>query len=279
MSSSLSPHPPLGPLSVVNVVSTGLKLYRADLKQYWGLSLKAHLWVLVPVYGWAKFSAISALISRLAFCELVSQPESVTAAQNRVNSKLWSFLIAAILVALILAAASIGLYIAVIVVTLPLAAVGFGIGQNPFAIAVLTLLGVVFFMAFLAALVWIYSRYVITELPLAIEENVRATSAIRRSWNLTKGFALRVQGTVLLAALISILLTLPIQIAAWWTQSLLQIETTPEPLSTLLSVLLIALSLASSSIIMPYWQAIKAVLYYDLRSRREGLDLQLPDRF
>lgn len=26
---------------------------------------------------------------------------------------------------------------------------------------------------------------------------------------------------------------------------------------------------------MPFWQALKAVLYFDLRSRREGLGLQL----
>jgi hypothetical protein len=28
---------------------------------------------------------------------------------------------------------------------------------------------------------------------------------------------------------------------------------------------------------MPFWQAIKAVIYYDLRSRREGLGLQVRD--
>jgi hypothetical protein len=29
--------------------------------------------------------------------------------------------------------------------------------------------------------------------------------------------------------------------------------------------------------VMPFWQSIKAVIYYDLRSRREGLGLQLRD--
>jgi hypothetical protein len=28
-------------------------------------------------------------------------------------------------------------------------------------------------------------------------------------------------------------------------------------------------------LILPFWQTIKAVLYFDLRSRREGLGLQL----
>ena len=33
------------------------------------------------------------------------------------------------------------------------------------------------------------------------------------------------------------------------------------------------LGLASELFIMPFWQVIKAVIYYDLRNRREGSDL------
>jgi hypothetical protein len=33
-----------------------------------------------------------------------------------------------------------------------------------------------------------------------------------------------------------------------------------------------------SIVILPLWQIIKAVIYYDLRGRREGLGLQLRDR-
>jgi hypothetical protein len=43
---------------------------------------------------------------------------------------------------------------------------------------------------------------------------------------------------------------------------------------------LMMLSLLLNAITMPFWQATKAALYYSLRSRREGFDLQLrsPDR-
>lgn len=30
-------------------------------------------------------------------------------------------------------------------------------------------------------------------------------------------------------------------------------------------------------LILPFWQTVKAVVYYDLRSRHEGLGLQLRD--
>jgi hypothetical protein len=37
------------------------------------------------------------------------------------------------------------------------------------------------------------------------------------------------------------------------------------------------ISLLGGMFVMPFWQSMKAVLYYDLRSRHEGLGLQLRD--
>lgn len=34
---------------------------------------------------------------------------------------------------------------------------------------------------------------------------------------------------------------------------------------------------AVHTLVFPIWQTVKAVVYYDLRSRHEGLDLQLRD--
>lgn len=277
MSQTLGSNDPIRPLSIGNVVSAGLRLYRSHLKQYFGLSVKAYLWILIPIYGWAKFLMISALISRLAFSELVNQPESTSTAQSQVNPKLWSFLVAAILVGLILLGATIGLYILASILAALLISLGIGIGPSPASIAVLSLIGFVIFLALVAAFIWIYSRYLVTELSLAIEENISATTAIRRSWNLTKGFVLRIQGVVLVATLVSILVTLPIQVAAQLISFRLQ-DSPSDPLTLLLFLLFIGLSLSSGAIVMPYWQAIKAVLYYDLLSRREGLGLQLRDR-
>ncbi|WP_287239347.1 MULTISPECIES: hypothetical protein [unclassified Okeania] len=36
-----------------------------------------------------------------------------------------------------------------------------------------------------------------------------------------------------------------------------------------------AIGLLGNVFLLPFWQAIKAVVYYDLRTRREGIDLQL----
>ena len=85
------------PLNIANVISAGMRLYRSHLKKYFLIALKAYVWLLVPIYGWVKFYALSALISRLSFGELVNQPESVSEGERFVNSRLWEFFVNMIL--------------------------------------------------------------------------------------------------------------------------------------------------------------------------------------
>lgn len=54
----------------------------------------------------------------------------------------------------------------------------------------------------------------------------------------------------------------------------------PQDSSAFDVILLLAtlpLALLSNSLIAPFWQTLKAVVYYDIRSRREGIDLQIRD--
>ena len=117
-----------GPLSVGNVVSASLRIYRDRFKLYYGLAFSAYPWVLIPVYGWAKFSATLGVISRLAFSEVSERPETVSDAQRSVQPRMWTFLAAGFLVALILMAVLIGGIVAFSVFTTVLATI---IGQQP----------------------------------------------------------------------------------------------------------------------------------------------------
>ena len=86
------------PLNIGNVISAAFRLYRSHLKQYLGISFEAILWALIPIYGWAKLSSLNALISRLAFGELVNQPEPLNNARNEIKPNLWIFFLTQILV-------------------------------------------------------------------------------------------------------------------------------------------------------------------------------------
>ena len=271
---------PLKPLSVGNVVSAGLRLYRDHFKLYLGIAFRACLWALLPIYGWAKFSANSALISRLAFRELSERPETVTQARRHINPRMWSFFFAGILVILIFWGAMIGLSVlfGIVASVLPIQAMvmGFLFNPDPVKIGIFLLLALVIGIALMFGYIWLYSRLSIVELPLAIENNVDATSTIGRSWLLTKGFVLRLVGIFFVAYIITIPIAAIVQVVSWIVQVVFAAILSDSGFFGWLYFLLnLALFLGGLAFPIPFWQAIKAVIYYDLRSRREGMDLQL----
>jgi hypothetical protein len=264
-----------GPLSVGNVVSASLRIYRDHFKSYFGLAFVANLWLLVPIYGWAKYSAISALISRLAFGEVREKPETVSDARREVNPRMWRLWWAGILTFLIFFGVSLVFWIAIAIVTGGAAAI---FGQNSPIVAVL--LVVVAVIAFFIICIRLLSRLLIVELPLAIENNIGASSAIARSWELTKGSVGRIQWIVLVAILVSLPITIFVQILATIIQVFLsRVLGAESNIYYLVSYLLtLPLTFCSSALLTPFWQAIRAIIYYDLRSRKEGLGLQIRKR-
>ena len=263
-----------GPLSVGNVVSASLRIYRDHFKSYFGLAFVANLWLLVPIYGWAKYSAISALISRLAFGEVREKPETVSDARREVNPRMWSLLWAGILIYLIFFGVCL---VGAIAIAILAGGAGAIFGQNYVIIGALV---VVAFIALLIICIRLLSRLLIVELPLAIENNIGASSAISRSWELTKGSVGRIQWIVLVAILVSLPITIGVQILATIIQFFLsRVLGAESAIYYLVSYLLtLPLSFGSSALLTPFWQAIRAIVYYDLRSRKEGLGLQIRDK-
>ncbi|HYX14665.1 MAG TPA: hypothetical protein VE944_09910 [Nostoc sp.] len=272
MSESFGSPGQIQPLSIGNVVSAAVRLYRSHLKTYLNLAAIAHLWILVPIYGWAKYAAISGLISRLAFGELIYQPESVQAARSHVNPRLWSFLRVGFQIGISLLVIYFGLAIVGGIVGGLLGVVLGGILGVSTGIAV-TIMGVIVtVIIMLLALTWFYSRWIVAEVPLAVEENINGGESVARSWELTKGSVFRIQGIVLVAFIV----TLPLLFVLNYIPSLFLIGL--ERGSAIYSIVYLISwigSLIGATLVMPFWQAIKAVLYLDLRSRREGLGLQL----
>lgn len=275
MSQNLNPGSPIAPLNIGNVVSAGVRLYSSNLRTYLKLALFAHLWVLVPIYGLAKYVAISGLISRLAFGELISKPESVGIARSAINPRLWSFLRVAFQVGISLILVYLGLAILggilMIIIGGILAVI---LGRAGVAIA--TTLGIILLVIILiVGLTWYYSRWVIAEVPLAVEERINGGESVARSWELTKASVLRILGIVITAFAV----TLPIVALFNYLPQifLIRVEQGSNIYWTIYFISALT-SLAGGVLVMPFWQSLKAVLYYDLRNRREGLGLQLRDR-
>jgi hypothetical protein len=289
---------PLRPLSIGNVVSTGLVLYRSNLKTYFGIALQAYLWIVLPLillgvasglfiasrqYPWGlftislllllagigKYLTNSALISRLAYQELIGQPESESTARQYIDPKIWKFWTISI---------SVGLQLVLIYL---IVAIAFGIIAGVAIFAFRTILGpvltgflttTVIVLGVMIILSWYFARWMIAEVPLAIEGNITANDSIKRSWDLTQNSALRVQGIVLVAFLV----TIPITALTNYAPQILFARAIPG--STLFwtgTAISFIFSLIGSVLVLPLWQTIKSAIYYDLRTRREGLDIQL----
>lgn len=101
---------------------------------------------------------------------------------------------------------------------------------------------------------------------VVVVEDVRGTSAVSRSWNLTAGHAWRVLGTLILAGIISFVGTAIIQIPTELAATLLGSDAWP------ISALGTALA---SVLITPFSLLIVVLLYFDLRVRKEGYDIEV----
>ena len=280
MSLNLGSPSPIQPLSLGNVVSAGMRLYRFHLKSYLKLAFNAYAWIFVPIYGWAKCGAILALISRLAFGELVEQPESVEQGRRIVNSRMWQFFIMGLLMFGISMGLIIPFSIFIGIVTFFLAgSIAAGVTLSPTIILAVSLLTLILIPVSLVAFLWVQARFFVVEVPLAIEDNIDGTSTIGRSWELTKGHAWRIVAILFVGYLITIPIQIPFTILSTVVQaalaSLAQENSGYAFLSQFLSLII---GLISAALVVPFWQSIKAVVYYDLRSRREGMGLKLRDR-
>ncbi|MDZ8140445.1 MAG: hypothetical protein RM049_35000 [Nostoc sp. DedQUE04] len=278
--------------NIGNIVSLASYLYRSNFKKFSRLSLFAHLWLIVPIYGWAKFYAFAGLISRLAFSEISGQPESSKAAKIQIKKRFWQFLLTAILVILICLLQTFIFYIGISII----AGIIYGIlarifgtisqpitQANPFDNTIFRIIIISIAISIYFSPLWFYLRFFITDLPLAIEDDINFIGAIKRSRQLTKGLTWRIIAIIF----ISFVITLPIQILGWLIYSkgfniliqlislLLSGDWANENKMFISTLLLIILNLITSIILMPFWQSIKSLVYYDIICRREGFDLKI----
>ena len=105
--------------------------------------------------------------------------------------------------------------------------------------------------------------------PVMIAEGERGTNALRRSFRLVRGRWWQVLGALALAfmfqAFVGLVLGIPLGflMATWDSNSVAAL------------VLTTVVSVASSVITTPFMSAVLVLIYFDLRVRKEGFDLQL----
>ena len=80
------------PPKISSIIRPAWNIYRTNFKSYYSLALIGSFWMLIPIYGWAKYTTMMGLLTRLAYGELIGNPESVAEAKQNIKPKMWSFL-------------------------------------------------------------------------------------------------------------------------------------------------------------------------------------------
>lgn len=252
------------------------------------------LLVIAGFLGWllfciAKYQAMSAAIARLAFHDLLNAPHQVKEAIRYTSSRMWGFWLIGLSIGLIFAAVVTGLYVVLTIVIVIFAVVGGGAtalqgasspGDPAFIASMIAIFGFGILVAGIPAitfLLWLFSRLLISEVPHAIDPEITATGSLGRGWDLTDKSGWRI--VTMMMVVITILF--PLQFVQQTIGLLLQgvsVVADPEQSSGIFVIAILAgyaISLSINLLILPLWQSTKAVLYYDLRSRREGMGLEL----
>jgi hypothetical protein len=233
----------------------------------------------VALYCLARYSTDRAVIARLAYQELIDRPETIATATQALIPRSWGFLRLAWLLGLciflvafigyILLAIGIGACFGIIA--------GLNLTSNPVAIGLGVIVSIGLFVLFIFTIVRYYSYWFIAELPLAIEASNSAGFSMRRSKELSRNMVRRVQGIIAIALLItmpiSVLGNAPSLIGQFMATPTLSPDRATQSMGNMLVYGGFFVGVVSELIVAPFWQAIKAVIYYDLRNRREGSDL------
>ncbi len=256
-------------LHVGNVISASLRIDRDRFQLYYGLALKAFLWAFIPIYGWANCLSLLALISHLAFCEAIERPEAIVDARPQIESKKWDFL--RVLCLTILAIASL-LFISIAIAFTLAIFLKNTLSNNFLFLFLFTLVNLlVFIFCFLRIISYLF----LTQSIILFEKKINSFSAIRKSCNSTNTFISKIQGIVLAYFFLS-LPSFPTIYVIYGAIQLLGtfalIDANNLPIISLL--ILLPITLASFALILPLWQIVQAITYYDLQARFQELNLK-----
>ena len=285
------------PLNIGNTINTAFRLYRDRFQTYVFFAVRACLWSLLPlilqlilsqllyqtitpeqgsdiglrlflfpiqIFSAAKSLFNNAVISRLAFQDIIYQPETAGQAEKKVKPKMWRLWWMQVLIFLLGAAI-------ILPITLSLVLVSFIPILGVLLILLASFCLPVFFL-------WLSARICIAELPLVIEDNLGSWQAIKRGWHLTKNSAWRIVGVIFIASLLIIpvyILSVALASIPFWFNSSEDWQTLAEnPLffrqMAMFSYGLTTIFLLLNILLVPFWQSLNSVIYNHVLDQKKN---------
>jgi hypothetical protein len=242
------------------------------------------VWLFLLIWCMAKSLRNLGLICRLAYYELAGQPETPQHAAKQLRT-CWWFLLMQFLVGLVLQAVSFVLQIGVLIIggVLGLLSNTFSAGTSKEVLDLL--LNLLTILGFITIYFWFYIKLFVPEVALSVEPKTDGVSALGRSWQLSNGSSMRAIAALSIATFLTaplyilslIPLVIGIGVGSTWFSGGNDNPALVAVLIGLLFLVLILFFLIINLFVLPFWQTLKAVLYYDFRVRKEGFGLQFPE--
>lgn len=257
------------------------------------------IWLVVALFCFGKYLANAGLISRIVFNDLSQRDETVKEAARITRSLTWSYLGASVLYLVIFISAALVLSLAFSLVGSLLILMFAGIiggltsgamvGRgDPVMIGIVSVLivivAVLLILGYVTAMVWVMARFFFSEVPLSVEPKIGGIGAIGRSWELSERSGWRLMTITTVGFLVTLPITTLGQLIVALPLLAVQFSEASEGGATssfwatgLSSLLNLISTLVVTLLTMGFWQAVKAVVYFDLLNCREGKALELQD--
>jgi len=145
-----------------------------------------------------------------------------------------------------------------------------GIPIMAFACLIIALppLGIFVLLAMIPVVIYLTTRWSLSSQAIVLE-NIDGSAGLRRSWEMTRDYFWRVMGTSFAASLLSYMLTI---VPSLFIDSALSFTSMPYELVQVIDLVVQQVGLI---LVLPFTVAVQVLIYYDLRIRKEGFDLQV----
>ncbi len=169
---------------------------------------------------------------------------------------------------LLLILAAGGIYIGTVFVVAIVAGLGLAAGGGAGAAGIVVI--VLFVLAAVALIAYVIARMLLAFAVLMVEGH-RGFAALNRSWRLSKGFGWRIVGIVLVTLVVVTVMEVTLESAV---SPLVAAQYNAGNIAVAQAVSGAA-SAVSGAFLAPVMSILLVMLYYDLRIRKEGFDLQM----
>ena len=273
--------------TVGNTITIAVAIYRNNLKKFLKLSLAAHLWLLIPVYGWARYFAIAAWISKLSFDELTNEINNPNKKQYFSIHSLFVFFVSGLISIIIPVILS---YMLTVVVFLFVEAVKetmvvifsfseydiFDPSNTSYPLIALIISSIFFLFSS-----WFYAKLFVSDLIFIDSEKRQIFYLFNQSRKLIKNSQVKTFKTILLSLVVSLpvwTVGFSIYICLVAVTAIISIIISTDTISTnedlVISICLSAGLFCAHGLLFPFWQSVKATTFYQLTALERKYSLR-----